>query len=139
MASTADLDLRRHWLFEGLSAKEERALRRVGSLRELPARAVLYEEGGPGDEMALVLEGTAAIRRNGRLLARVGPGDTVGELAVLDGEPRSASVVALTDLRLLTFPRRAVRDLLDQEPGLAGKLLTALARRLRDADRRAYG
>jgi CRP/FNR family cyclic AMP-dependent transcriptional regulator len=139
VASSREVDLRHLWLFSGLSLAEQRAVLRAGRVVEHPARAIVYGEGAPGDEMAVILEGTAAVRRNGRTVARLGVGDAVGELAVLDGQPRSASVVSTAPLRLLVLDRREVEGLLDRSPGLALKLLAALAGRIREADRRAFG
>jgi CRP-like cAMP-binding protein len=82
--------------------------------------------------------GTAAVRRKGRKVATLGPGSYFGELALLDRQPRSASVVAETDMVLLVLEQRHFLGLLDTVPTLARKLLGAMAARLREADKLAF-
>lgn len=105
----------------------------------MPADTILVAEGADGDEFSYIVEGTAAVRRNGRTVARLGPGQYFGELALLDDRPRSATVVSTAPMRLLTLERRRFDALLDTMPALAGKLLQAMAQRLREADTRAFG
>ena len=100
---------------------------------ELPAGHVLMREGETGAEAFLILSGTAAVSIGGRPVATIGAGETVGEMALIDGRPRTATVVALTDLRVLVIGRRHAAALLDQ-PGVARGLLEILSARLRDAD-----
>ena len=76
-------------------------------------RRELVHEGSPGRDAFLVLEGTARVTAAGRLLAHVGPGDFVGEMALLDGGRRSASVTADSAMRVLAFDAPAFAALLD--------------------------
>jgi hypothetical protein len=89
--------------------------------------------GDPGDELYVVLEGVVRIERRGRLVATLGEGDLFGEVAVLDGRPRSADAVAEGAARCLAVPRDAVRAAIEAEPQVAWELLGVLASRLRDA------
>jgi len=93
----------------------------------------IVRSGDPGDELYVVLEGAVRIERRGRLVASLGEGDLFGEVAVLDGRPRSADAVAEGSVRALGVPRDAVRAAIEAEPQVAWELLGVLASRLRDA------
>ncbi len=136
--TTAALDLSSIWLFSACSAKELRMVRKA--LEELTVKPgkVLCEEGTPGREFFLIVDGEVAVQRGGRRVATLGPGQYFGELALLDREPRSATVTAQTPVHLLVLDRRAFTGLLDAVPALAHKLLVAMAARLREADARAF-
>jgi CRP-like cAMP-binding protein len=97
----------------------------------LPPGHVLMWEGDPGGEAFLVLEGEAEVAAGGAVIAVVGPGQVLGEMALIDGRPRTATVVARTPLRVLVIGRRNTAALLDQ-PGVARGLLEILSARLRD-------
>jgi CRP-like cAMP-binding protein len=105
----------------------------------IDAGRVLVEQGRTGHEFFLILDGEAVIRRNNRKIATLGPGQYFGELAILDRGPRSASVIANTDMRVLVLGQREFVGVLDSIPGMASKLLTTMAQRLREADTRAVG
>lgn len=94
------------------------------------------EEGAPGEEGFLLLEGRVEVRREGDKLADRGRGTFIGEMSLIDGEPRSATVIASEECRLLVMHRRDFMSLLDRVPGVERKLLVELARRLREADSR---
>jgi len=99
----------------------------------LPAGHVLMEEGEVGTEAFVVLDGVAEVSMGGRIVATVGPGETVGEMALIDQRPRTATVTAVTPLRVLVVGRRHAAALLDQ-PGVARGLLEILSGRLRKAE-----
>jgi CRP/FNR family cyclic AMP-dependent transcriptional regulator len=132
------LDLKSVWLFSNCSNSELKKIR--GSLDELtvPAGKVLVEEGRIGTEFFIIVDGTAAVTRNGKKVASLGPNDHFGELALLDRRPRSASVESETDLDVLVLSQRQFNGLLASVPTIARKLLAALANRLREADALAY-
>lgn len=94
----------------------------------------LVTEGKPGHEFFVIAGGTATVKRKGKRVAALKKGDYFGELALLDRAPRNATVVADTDMELFVLGQREFSGLLDEVPGLAHKLLTGMARRLRDAD-----
>jgi CRP/FNR family transcriptional regulator, cyclic AMP receptor protein len=81
--------------------------------------------------------GRARVVRNGRTIARVGSGETVGEMSLIDGKPRSATVVAETPIEALVLYRTAFRKLLEHVPSLCQKLLLAQTARIRELDKRA--
>lgn len=96
----------------------------------------LITEGKPGHEFFVIADGQASVKRKGKKVAALKKGDFFGELALLDRAPRNATVVADTDMELFILGQREFSGLLDEVPGLAHKLLTGMARRLRDADSR---
>ena len=120
-------------LFAALSNKELQKIAKASDEVEVAAGKTLVEEGAIGHEFFLILEGEAAVKRGGRKVT-LGPGQYFGELALLDRKPRSASVVADTDMKLLVIGQREFSGVIDEVPGLSHKLLAAMASRLREAD-----
>jgi len=96
----------------------------------LPVGKVLARQGAVGFELFLVLDGTASIARDGQRVATVTTGDVVGELAVILGRPRNATVVAETELTVLVLTRMGLDQLLEDIPGLAKHLLYNVASQL---------
>jgi flavin reductase (DIM6/NTAB) family NADH-FMN oxidoreductase RutF len=120
-------------VFGALPREQLDRLLAAGSERDYPDGETIYGVGDPGDELFLILEGQVSVRRGGRQVAAFGPGELVGEIAVLDGRPRSADVVADGPVRCLTVPRDALREAMEAEPQVAWELLAVVASRLRDA------
>jgi CRP/FNR family transcriptional regulator, cyclic AMP receptor protein len=123
--------LRTMELFSGCTATQ---LSRISSLTVLvDARqgTVLAEEGKPGREFFIIADGTATVFRSGVRLAVLGPGSFFGEMALLDGGCRTATVVADTDLSLFVFSPAEFRSLQDVAPLVAHRMLTTMGRRLR--------
>jgi flavin reductase (DIM6/NTAB) family NADH-FMN oxidoreductase RutF len=108
------------------------AIMAAGEERSYEPEETVVREGEPGDELFVILEGEARIERSGNPLATFGPGELFGEIAVLDGRPRSADVVAVTSLRCLTVPRDVLQEALAGEPKAAWAMLQILAGRLRE-------
>jgi CRP/FNR family cyclic AMP-dependent transcriptional regulator len=132
------LDLKSIWLFSSCTASELRKIRSSLDELEVPKGKVLVEEGRIGLEFFLIVDGKAAVTRNGKKVATLGPGGYFGELALLDRRPRSASVVSETDMDVLVLSQRQFNGLLQSVPTIARKLLAAMANRLREADAKAY-
>jgi flavin reductase (DIM6/NTAB) family NADH-FMN oxidoreductase RutF len=103
-----------------------------GVERTFEAGEFVVHEGDPGDELFVILEGEARVERKGSPLAMFGPGEFFGEVAVIDGRPRSAGVVAASPLRALAVSRVLVRSTIEREPRAAWAMLEVLAGRLRD-------
>jgi len=122
-------------LFAGVEERVLRLIALTSEDRTLPAGSTVVCAGEQGDELFVVLEGAARAEVRGREVRRFGPGDVFGELAVLDGRPRAADVVAESDLRCVVVPRGRLRKVLISHPNTAWALLETLATRLRD-DRR---
>lgn len=135
-ARRPSVDLSSIWLFSTCTPRELRVVRRHLDEVAAPAGTVLTEEGAIGKEFFFIVEGRASVRRRGRKVALLGPGDYFGELALLDRKPRSATVVADTDMVLLNMTQREFWTLLEDIPPLARKLLSAMAERLRVADQK---
>lgn len=133
--------LRRVPLFAELEAEELESFSRVAVPRSFPAGTRVFHEGDHSDSCYIVRSGEFRVTRehsDGRAitLANLGPGDIFGELAMLDGEVRSASVEATDDGELLALPGSDVRSLLERHPEISVKLVAALAARLRGANER---
>ena len=125
-------------LFTACSRKELQTIARASDDVEVPKGKVLVQEGKPGHEFFLILDGTASVKRGKKEIAKLGKGQYFGELALLDRGPRSASVVATSDLDVLVLGQREFAGVIDEVPSLAHKLLTSMAQRLREADAKAY-
>jgi CRP/FNR family transcriptional regulator len=128
-------------LFSELSRGELERISRVSVARSFPSGVRVFHEGDHSDACYLVRSGDLRVTRehpDGRAiaLATLGPGDIFGELAMLDGEARSASVETLSDAELLALPAVDVRRLLKDHPGISVKLIAALTRRLRETNER---
>lgn len=131
--------LRNVALFSSCSQRDLNKIARAGDEILVPAGTVLMEQGDMGREAYVILEGTATVKRNRRKIADLGAGESVGELSLLDLGPRTATVEAATDLRILVLSARALTGLLDDSPALARKMLAAMAGRVRDLDRKIFG
>ena len=130
----SDIQLSDIELFSELSKRE---LKKVASFMTpvaVKAGRELTVEGEPGREFMIILEGTATVRRGGRVIAQLGPGDFFGELAVVAGVPRTATVVATSDMIVETLNRREFSSLLDESPKLAKKILVGAVKRLHELE-----
>ena len=116
------------------SRRQLRAIARISEVIEVPEDTVLARTGAPGDEFFLILDGSARVEVSPRKRSRLKPGEYFGEMSLLDGGPRSASVIAETPLRLLVIKRRDFHTLLREAPELTQSLLATLSRRLRHAE-----
>lgn len=128
-------------LFADLEAGELERFSRVAVPRSFPAGTRVFHEGDQSDACYIVREGSFRVTRehsDGRAitLATLGPGEVFGELAMLDGDTRSASAESITDGTLLALPANDVRSLLGRNPEIALKLVAGLVRRLRAANMR---
>ena len=126
-------------LFAKCTPRELRTVARFVETAELPSGTHLVREGEEGDALFVILEGEAVVQSGDQELARVGEGGHFGELAILDGEPRAADVVAATDVKIAVLGIRMFRTLVRELPDLAEQLLAGLAGELRDARARADG
>jgi CRP/FNR family transcriptional regulator, cyclic AMP receptor protein len=124
-------------LFEGCSRRQLRSVARIARVFDVPAESLLTRAGEAGDEFFLILDGTARVEVSPEKRVTLHPGAFFGEMSLLDGGPRSATVVADTPVRLLVIGRKHFADVLDQVPGLTLTLLTTLSRRVRQAEAQA--
>jgi len=105
--------LRQLDLLDGLSNRDLRQVARLTTDVVIPAGQRLMRQGDVGREAFVLLEGHATVSRDGQPIAEVGPGDVVGELALLDRHERSATVTATTDIAALVLDPREFATLLE--------------------------
>ena len=130
--ASVDSTLAKIPLFKECSKKEVQAISRLVTPIHVQAGKVLTKEGDPGREFMIIASGTATVRRKGRKVATLGPGDFFGELALLAGVPRTATVIAETDMVVEALNRAEFATLLDESPSIARKVLSAVAKRSYD-------
>jgi CRP/FNR family transcriptional regulator, cyclic AMP receptor protein len=121
-------------LFSGCSDKQLWRIAALTTEHWVPARRVLTVAGDDGDEFFVVVRGTATVSRDGVVLGTVGPGSFFGELSLLDGAKRTATVVADTDMVLLVMSRTEFHSPYFRVPPVMEKMMTELGRRLRHAN-----
>jgi CRP-like cAMP-binding protein len=121
-------------LFSRLSQRQLSAIATYADLAARREGAVLAKQGAQGLEAIIIVDGRARVDADGKAIAELGPGDIVGEMSVIDGKPRSATVIAETPVTLLILHRRDFVSLLETVPGLQQKLLVTLCERVRQAD-----
>jgi CRP-like cAMP-binding protein len=121
-------------LFADLSKSELRSLVRLMTPVRVRAGRDLTREGETGREFMIIVDGTATVRRGGKVIATLGAGDFVGELSMLAGIPRTATVTADSDLTVEALNRGEFASLLDESPRLARKVLIGAIRRLHAVD-----
>ena len=131
--------LQRVHLFEACSSRQLRAIARIAEVQEVPAGAVLARTGEPGDRFFVIVDGSARVEVSPHNQGRMGPDSFFGEISLLDGEPRSATVIAETAMRLLVIPRRDFVTLLREVPSLTERMLITLCQRLRHAEKALNG
>ena len=123
--------LQRVPLFSGFNEKELRRVAELARIVDVPAGTAVTQIGEPGDSFFVIIDGTVAVRTPVGTGAQLHPGEFFGEMSLLDGEPRSATIVATTDLRLLVVDHSHFWRLLDETPELVRRILTILSRRVR--------
>ena len=135
MAHDEKLDLlRRVPLFARLGKHE---LERVGMLADeidLPKGRVLMREGDRGEEMFVIVDGAAEVLRGDQRIQARGIGEFFGEIALVDGGPRTATVQLTEDSRLLVIDRRQFHALMDEFPDVRAQVFEALAYRVRSLE-----
>ena len=132
MARDEKLDLlRRIPLFSGF---DRRRMERLGMLADevdVPAGKVLMRQGESGSDMMIVVRGSVAVERDGSRLNTLGPGDFFGEIALVDGGPRTATITAEDPTTLLVISHRDFHSMMDEFPEVASQVMNALANRVR--------
>lgn len=121
-------------LFTGCSKAELRELARIADETGVAEGTVLTREGQPGREFFVIVDGTAKVTRKGRRIADLGPGDWLGEIALITSGPRTATVTATSAIDLLVITDRRFREVVETMPSIALKVLAGVGERLtRDA------
>jgi CRP-like cAMP-binding protein len=122
-------------LFSVCSNRELDRVARITTPIVAEAGQVLTREGDTGHEFFVVVDGSATASIGDRRIADLGPGSFFGELALLDGGPRTATVTASSPMNLLVLSRREFCELIESSiPSVARKMLTAIGTRLREMD-----
>jgi CRP/FNR family transcriptional regulator, cyclic AMP receptor protein len=121
-------------LFASMSKKELDVMVKQADHLRYPARHTVVVDGAPGEEFWLVIEGELAVQRGGAEVAKLGPGDSFGELAVIDPAPRDATVVSTSPVELMVIGRQRFWATLESNPTLMRKVIVGLAHRLRHMD-----
>jgi CRP/FNR family cyclic AMP-dependent transcriptional regulator len=122
-------------LFEGLSKRQLKDLANLAELGEYQQGHSVVRQGEPGDSFFVVLAGEATVRVKGKVVHRLLPSDHFGEISLLDGRERTASVVTETPMTLLILNRPAFLRAVEKDPALVMALLENLARMIRRVDR----
>jgi CRP/FNR family transcriptional regulator len=118
-------------LLQGIERKDLERLARSFRERSFAEGATVTREGETGVGFFVILEGAATVSVGGEVKATLGAGDSLGEMALIDEGPRTATVVAATDLRCLALSPWEFRAFVEAHPSIAWHLLQTLARRLR--------
>ena len=121
-------------LFAGMSAAGIEELGAIADEIDVRAGTVLTHEGYREGFFFIVMEGTVRIERGGQTVNWLGPGEFLGEIALLDGGPRTATATADTPCRLLSMTYQMFHELLDASPDIRTAILEAVGRRLRELD-----
>jgi CRP/FNR family transcriptional regulator, cyclic AMP receptor protein len=134
MADDMIATLRAVPLFSSLSDKDLKAILEISKEVSLEAGHRIVEQDQSAVGFHLILEGQANIEVNGRNVATFGPGDYFGEVSLIDGKPRTATVTATTALHTLVIPSWSFNGLLDRYPAIAKELLLMFCARLRTVE-----
>lgn len=121
-------------LFAGLDTHQ---LERLGTLADeidLPEGRVLMRQGESGNEMMVLVDGSVRVERDGRVIAERGPGETMGEISLIDHGERTATVTLTAPSRLLVVGHREFHSLMDEFPEVKMRVLESMARRIRSLD-----
>lgn len=119
--------------FAACTHRQLEEVNRLSDDIECPEGRRLMREGALGRERFVIAEGEAVVTIGGDEIARLGPGDIVGEMAALDREPRSATVVTVTPLRAVVMTNLQFAAVTDHCPSVAMQVMGTLAQRLREA------
>lgn len=114
-------------IFTGCSKKQLRSIASIAEIRKLPAGRTLMREGEPGREFVALVDGHVEVRRKNRKLRTLGPGDWLGEIALLTGGPRTATATTTEPTVAIVIRGGMFRSLVERTPALAYKVLARVA------------
>jgi len=126
-------------LFQGLSNRQLGQVAGKTFQEVIPPGKAIVKQGSMGQGFFVVMDGVVRFEKNGKLLATRSQGAYFGEISLLDGRPRTASVIADTEVQLLCVTKAAFRELLDGVPGMKDKIILSLCRYLRMAEESLSG
>jgi CRP/FNR family transcriptional regulator, cyclic AMP receptor protein len=118
-------------LFQGMSDHSVESIAELAADTSFAAGAILVREGDAGDSFLIIREGSATVEQGGRTVRELGSGDFLGEISLIDGRPRTATVVASKPVDAWTIDRAGFTRLMDEHPSVRYELLNALTQRIR--------
>jgi CRP/FNR family transcriptional regulator, cyclic AMP receptor protein len=125
-------------LFSSCSQKDLNTIAQSVDELHVKAGTTLTAQDHVGSEAFILVSGSATVAKNGRKIAKLGPGAIIGEMSLLDRGPRLATVTTDTDSSVLVIDARHFSTILEAAPKMAAKLLANLAARLREAEKHAH-
>ncbi len=132
--TTRTLELSFIPVFSELSKKELKVLSGLMTSVSAPEGRVLTVQGDPGREFMVIEDGTARVEIDGRTVAHLGPGDFMGELSLITGDTRTATVTATSDMVLRVLNRREFSTMLDESPRVCRKIMVAAVKRVQQIE-----
>ena len=126
--------LKRVPLFSHCSKKQLAEVATITTLIDLPAGTPLIVEGAVGRDFMLIVQGAVEVRRKGRKINELGAGEFIGEMALISGAPRNATVTTSRDSSLLVVTDREFWELLERAPDLQISVIKAMGERLQSLD-----
>jgi CRP-like cAMP-binding protein len=131
----AKIELLKHVpLFSHCTKKQLAEIASLADLIEVPASTPLIREGAVGRDFMVIVQGAVEVRRKGRKINQLGAGDFVGEMALISGAPRNATVTTTEDTALLVVTDRQFWELLERAPDLQTSVIRAMGERLQALD-----
>jgi CRP/FNR family cyclic AMP-dependent transcriptional regulator len=122
-------------LFSNLSQRHLGEIGKHADQVKVEAGRVLVQQGKIGWEFIFIVEGKARVEKDGKVIRQLSEGDFFGEISLIDGEPRTSTVIAETDMTLLVVHKTSFDHLLETIPGLQRKILISLCKYLRRAEK----
>jgi CRP/FNR family cyclic AMP-dependent transcriptional regulator len=123
-------------LFKNIPGEDLSHIAQITDEVECASQQTIFREGDQGDAMYLIVDGKVKVHSGEHVFAELGTNQCFGEMSILDAEPRSASITALTDLILLKIQREDFTEILAEKPEISQGIIKVLTRRLREANRR---
>lgn len=133
--TSSGVDLAEIGIFSELSKRELKSVARLMTELDVKEGATLTKQGEPGREFMIISAGTARVEIDGTTVAHLGPGEFLGELAVISGTPRTATVTATSPMTVEVLNRREFMSLLDESANLGRKILVGAVKRLQINER----
>ena len=127
--------LKKVLLFSNLSQRHLGEIAKHADQVQVERERVLAHEGKKGWEFVFVVDGKARVEKDGKFIRQLSGGDFFGEISLIDGEPRTATVIAETDMTLLIVHKTSFDHLIDTIPGLQKKMWVSLCKYLRGAEK----
>ena len=125
-------------MFNNLSQRHLREIGKHADQVKVEAGSVLAQQEKKGWEFILIVDGKARVVKNGKVIRQLSEGDFFGEISLIDGEPRTATVISDTNMTILVVNKTSFDHLLDNIPGLQRKILIALCQYLRSAEKATH-